>query len=220
MIKFDPFGWFGHIVPSAWLYRIINACLFTVVLGFLVVRIGQYRSFFFKPLWATETILFDVLAFAFIIRSNPVARSQGIREIIVPLTGSILPFGLLLSHPSPWIAGNRDLLTAVVIWMTLSTGFTVWGMWTLRHSFSITVEARELVSTGPYRWVRHPIYTGEILSAFSVAFLRFSWFNIFILAVFVIIQLSRSYWEESKLKKVFPDYRNSTGRSPWFWSSE
>jgi protein-S-isoprenylcysteine O-methyltransferase Ste14 len=220
MIKFDPFGWFGNIVPPVWLHRIIKACLFTVVLGFLIVRIGQYPSFSFKPLWAAETLLFAVLAFALIIRSNPVVRSQGIREIIVPLIGSILPFGLLLSHPSPWIAGNRVLLTAVFIWMTLSTGFTVWGLWTLRHSFSITVEARELVSTGPYRLVRHPIYAGEILSAFSVAVWRFSWFNIFILVVFVGIQLSRSYWEESKLKKVFPDYGSSTGRNLWFWSAE
>jgi protein-S-isoprenylcysteine O-methyltransferase Ste14 len=217
MINFDPFGWFGRIVPPVWLYRIINACLFTVVLGFLIVRIGQYRSFFYKPLWAAETLLFAVLAIAFIMRSNLVDRSQGIREIIVPLIGSVLPFGLLLAHPSPWIAGNKDLLTALFIWMTLSTGFTIWGMWTLRHSFSITVEARELVSTGPYHWVRHPIYIGEILSAVSVVVWRCSWLNIFILTLFVFIQLSRSYWEESKLKKIFPDYRDSLGRSLWVW---
>jgi len=217
MNKFDPFGWFGHIVPPAWLYRIINACLFTVVLGFLIVRIGQYRSFFFKPLWAAETLLFAVLAIAFIMRSNPVGRSRGIREIIVPLIGSFLPFGLLLTHPSPWIAGNRDLLTAVFIWMTLSTVFTVWGMWTLRRSFSITVEARELVSAGPYRWVRHPIYIGEILSAVSVAVWRCSWLNVCILTLFMVTQLSRSCWEESKLKKSFPEYRNSLGRGLWFW---
>jgi protein-S-isoprenylcysteine O-methyltransferase Ste14 len=161
-----------------------------------------------------------VLAIAFIMRGNPIDRSQGVREIIVPVIGSILPFGLLLAHPSPWIAGNKDLLTAVFIWMTLSTGFTIWGVWTLRHSFSITVEARELVSTGPYQWVRHPIYIGEVLSAVSVVVWRCSWLNIFILMLFVFVQLSRSYWEESKLKKVFPDYRNSTGRSLWFWSTE
>ncbi len=218
MIRFDPFGWFGHIIPPARLYRIINVCLFTIVIGFLIVRIGQYRGFSFKPLWASETLLFAVLAIAFIMRGNPVDRSQGIREIIVPLIGSVLPFGLLFTHPSPWIAGDTDLLRLVFIWMTLSTLFTVWGMWTLRNSFSITVEARQLVTRGPYRWVRHPVYTGEILSAVSVVVWRCSWLNVLILTLFVIIQISRSYWEEAKLKRIFPDYKNCPGRSLWVWS--
>jgi len=217
MSRFDPLGWLENIVPIAWLHRIIRLCAFMIFVGFFIVRIGQYRYFFFKPLWAAETLLFAVLAIAFLVRSNPVDRSRGINEIIVPLIGSILPFGLLLTYPSPWIVCNKGFLTAIFLWMSLATGLTVWGMWTLRRSFSITVEARCLVTRGPYRLVRHPIYLGEILAAVSVFVLRYSWLNAFILTLFVLIQLSRSYLEENKLKRIFPEYNDNLGRSLWFW---
>jgi protein-S-isoprenylcysteine O-methyltransferase Ste14 len=217
MIKFDPLGWFEHIIPMRWLYRIIRVCALAAVTWFLVVRISQYNYFFCKPLWAAETLLFIVLVIAFIVRSNPVDRSQGIKEIVIPLIGSVLPFGLLRTYPSTWMVGNISLLTTIFLWMTFSTGFTVWGMWALRHSFSITVEARRLVTSGPYRWVRHPVYLGEILTAAAVTVWRWSWQNVAILLIFVTIQLVRACMEESKLVKVFPGYRDSLGRSMWFW---
>jgi len=217
MIRFDPIGWFERIIPSEWMHRIIRLSAFVIILYFLIIRIGQYHNYFFKPLWLVETLLFTVLVIAFIVRSNPVDRSQGIREIIIPLIGSFLPFCLLKTHPSTLIAGDAGLLTAVFLWMTLATSLTTWGMWTLRHSFSITVEARGLVTRGPYRWVRHPVYLGEILAATSVVVWRWSWINLAILLLFVIIQLLRSRLEESKLEKVFPVYRDILSKSRWFW---
>jgi len=217
MIKFDPIGWLEPVVPIAWLHRIIRACAFTIVLWFFAVRIGQYRNFIWKPLWAAETLLFGVVAIAFIVRSNPVDRSHGVKEIIVPLIASVLPFGLLRTYPSRWIIGNTDLLAAVFMWMTLSTALTVWGMWAVRRSFSITVEARDVVTWGPYRWLRHPIYLGEMLSAAAVVVWRWSWSNAAIFMLFVMIQLLRACWEESKLERVFPAYRDALAGSRWFW---
>jgi protein-S-isoprenylcysteine O-methyltransferase Ste14 len=218
MIRFDPIGWFEHIVPLPWLHRIIRMAALAVILGFLVVRIGQYHNYFWKPLWAAETLLFTVVVIAFIVRINPVDRSQGIKEIIVPLIGSALPFGLLRTYPSLWIIEDTSRLTAVFLWMTLATFLTTWAMWTLRRSFSITVEARELVTRGPYRWVRHPVYLGEILAASSVVVWRWSWLNLAILTLFVFIQMLRARLEESKLKKAFPDYGNALAGSRWFWN--
>jgi len=219
MFKFDPLGWLENFIPMVWLHRIIRVCAFAIVFGFFIVRIGQYRNFIWKPLWAAETLLFAVLAIAFIVRTNPVDRSHGIKEIIVPLIASALPFGLLRINPNRWIIGNTDLLAVVFMWMTLSTALTVWGMWALRRSFSITVEARDVVTCGPYRWLRHPIYLGEILSAAAVVVWRWSWSNAAILVLFVTIQLLRSHWEESKLEKVFPIYREALARSRWFWKT-
>jgi len=217
MIKFDPLGWIEHIVPMPWLHRIIRAAMVSVVLVFLVLRIRQYHDFFSKPLWLAETLLFVVLLIAFTVRRDPVNRSQGFREIIIPLVGSLLPFLMLLTRPNPWIAGNANRLVAVFLCMTISTGITAWSMWVLRHSFSITVEARSLVTRGPFRWVRHPVYLGEVLSAAAVVVWRWSWMNFAVLMLFVIIQLLRSWWEESKLMMAFPDYRFFASRSWWFW---
>jgi protein-S-isoprenylcysteine O-methyltransferase Ste14 len=218
MRTFDPFNWFEHMIPARWLHWIIRAVALTAVLGFLVMRLGQYHDYFFKPLWMAETLLFVVLAIAFAVRTDPADRSRGVGEIIVPLLGSILPFGLLFTQPSAWILESKSWLTAVFIWMTVATGFTTWSLWVLRKSFSITVEARSLVTSGPYQWVRHPVYLGEIFTAAAVVAWRWSLENTGIFILFVLVQLLRARWEEEKLARVFPEYSRFAGRSMWVWS--
>jgi protein-S-isoprenylcysteine O-methyltransferase Ste14 len=216
MNKFDPFGRLEQVVSIKWLHRVIRAVMLLVVLIFLAMRIRQYDGFLFKPLWAAETLLYVILAIAFAVRSDPVDRSRGVAEIIVPLIGSALPFALLIKAPGAWILGKPFLLKVVFFWMAIAEGFTAWSIWSLRRSFSITVEARALVTHGPYRWVRHPVYLGEILAAAAVVAWRWSLLNMAIFILFVIIQLFRARWEESKLRRTFPEYTAFSTRSKWF----
>ena len=218
MTRLDPISWFEHILPLPWLHRIIRLAAIAIVSVFLLFRIGQYHTYFWKPLWVAETPLYFVLIIAFIARCNPVDRSKGVKEIILPLIGSLLPFSLLRTLPGAWIVKNTSLLTTVFLWMTLATALTIWGIWVLRYSFSITIEARSLVTSGPYRWVRHPIYLGEILASAAVVVWRWSLMNVSFFLAFLIIQILRSRWEESKLKKIFPRYRELLSRSRWFWN--
>ena len=215
--QFDPFGWLARYVSESLLHRLIQAGMIIVLGVFLVLRIRECQLFALKPLWLAETLLFVVLIAAFLLRTTPLDRSRGVREIIIPLVASLLPFTLLLSPPASWVVANRPLLFSIFWWMTAATGLTVWGMWTLRHSFSITVEARTLVTGGPYRFVRHPVYLGEILAAAGVAMLRISPLNCLLLALFVILQLLRTRWEEAKLSRNFPEYNSFASRTYWFW---
>jgi len=144
-------------------------------------------------------------------------RSRGVREILIPLAGALLPFALIFSPSQSLITGQTNYAYIVFIWMTVSTALTVWGLWTLRRSFSITVEARELVTGGPYRFIRHPVYLGEMLSAAAVTIFRFSPVNVLILFLFVAIQLFRSKMEEEKLGHVFPGYIDFAAKAFWFW---
>ena len=213
---FDPFGWAQNLVSERFLHRAIRIGGAVICAGFLIVRLIQYGDFLLKPLWFVETLIFVVLIAAFIMRDNPVDRARGVGEVVVPLVGALLPFLLLTSPPAPWMLKSRTLMLAVFWWMTLATGFTAWGMWTLRRSFSVTVEARSMVSGGPYRWVRHPIYLGEILTAAAVAAWRLSWKALLIFGFFVAIQLFRSKMEEGKLERSFPEYNGFRERIWWF----
>lgn len=215
-MRFDPFGVCSRFVAESAIHRIIQGFMVLVLLGFLLHRVRQYHLFAVKTLWFAESALFVVLIIAYLFRSSPVNRSSGVQEILIPLAGSALPFALLLTPPLPAVIAHRALLLALLWVMAAATGLTVAGMWSLRRSFSITVEARELVTTGPYRFVRHPVYCGEILAAAAVAVIRFSFANIALLVLFTAIQLYRTSLEEQKLAATFPEYRDFARVSWWF----
>jgi protein-S-isoprenylcysteine O-methyltransferase Ste14 len=217
MKEFDPFGWLEIFFPAHFLHRLIRVGIIVILIIFLVYRIRLYNSYLVKPLWVTETLIYVVFLVSYIIRIDPVERSRGLKEIIIPLIGGILPFVLLSSPPSPLIGGNWLIIYIIFYWMTASTALTIWGLWTLRYSFSITVEARALITNGPYRWIRHPVYLGEILTALAVTIWRFSVLNIVIFTLFVIIQLFRAKWEEGKLSWVFAAYSIYAAHVKWIW---
>ena len=216
-MKFDPFGTVSRYLPERLLHRLIRIAMAGILAVFLWQRIRQYDLFAVKALWLAETALFAVLIIAFLCRTNPVRRSSGVQEIIIPLLGSALPFALLLAPPAPLVTNNRTLFSVLLWGMAAATILTVAGMWTARRAFSITVEARILVTGGPYRLIRHPIYTGEMLAAAAVAGIRFSLQNMAILSLFVAIQLYRSRLEEAKLRSTFSGYREFAAGRWWFW---
>ncbi|MBA4422831.1 MAG: hypothetical protein C0390_06970 [Syntrophus sp. (in: bacteria)] len=209
--RFDPFGWLENWIPSRHLHLLIRLGVIAISIVFLIHRVARYHDFLVKPLWVVETLIFCAILISYAIRTEPLERSRGIREIVIPLFGGIMPFALLLTPPNPWIVHNIYGPYVVFYWMTAATSLTLWGIWTLRRSFSITIEARALVTNGPYRWLRHPIYLGEILTAGGVLVWRFSPQNLAIFIIFVQVQILRARWEEDKLKRVFSNYLQPEG---------
>lgn len=99
----------------------------------------------------------------------------------------------------------------------LGLAFTVWARRALGANWSANPTIKvghELIQTGPYRWVRHPIYTGLLLAIFA-SFLseaKVSQACIFVcLAVLLIVKLRI---EEGLMLRQFPDaypeYRRRT----------
>ena len=217
MKEFDPFGWLEKYVPARIIHLVIRIGIIAVLIVFLSQRVSSYNLYLVKPLWVVETLIFVVFLVSYLIRQDPVCRSRGTKEIIVPLIGGILPFALLFSPPNLFIAASPLALQVIFYWMTAATALTVWGLWTLKRSFSITVEARDLVTSGPYRFVRHPIYSGEILTVLAVTVWRFSLLNLLIITLFVVVQLLRAKWEEDKLALVFPEYGIYAAKTIWFF---
>lgn len=79
----------------------------------------------------------------------------------------------------------------------------------------LTKQHHELVTTGPYRWVRHPLYSTGLMLFAGVGLMNLSWFVLLFAALtlagvlFIIIPR-----EETQLSAVFgDDYRRLTGRT-------
>ncbi|MDX1614497.1 MAG: isoprenylcysteine carboxylmethyltransferase family protein [Candidatus Promineifilaceae bacterium] len=95
----------------------------------------------------------------------------------------------------------------------------IWAQRALGRNVSTTVithEDHELITTGPYRYVRHPLYTIGFLFFSSLALLAASWFlAVAIVVVFILLAL-RTPTEERMLRRHFgaayEGYSRRTGR--------
>jgi protein-S-isoprenylcysteine O-methyltransferase Ste14 len=72
-----------------------------------------------------------------------------------------------------------------------------------------------LIKTGLYKFIRHPIYTGIILTTFGYGLYTDSFYKILISIGLYILFYFKSEYEEERLTKKFTDYKiykKSTGR--------
>ncbi len=91
------------------------------------------------------------------------------RRWVARLITTLSMVGPPLVRPMPTPAGQEDVITAVVSAIGLS--FVVLSKIFLGRSFGLVPANRGIVSAGPYRLVRHPIYLGYLVThvAFVVA---------------------------------------------------
>jgi protein-S-isoprenylcysteine O-methyltransferase Ste14 len=113
------------------------------------------------------------------------------------LTKRFLPEGLLFP------ALGTALLAA-------GLGFSVWARRHLGRNWSAQVVVKEdhaLVRSGPYRHVRHPIYTGILLAFLGTVVTIGEWRGLlaFLLALVAFAMKSRA--EEDRMQRVFPEYQ-------------
>ena len=111
---------------------------------------------------------------------------------------------------------RRDGLVLVAdILATAGLAYSVWGLAYLRRSFSIIPEARRLVTGGPYRGSRHPVYLGEVATAIGVNLATAGWLSGLAIAYFIACELMRIRWEERILARTFPtEYPEYARRVP------
>ena len=152
-----------------------------------------------------------LLIFFHATRSRPINKAGGWEPKISALLG--LTFGnllLLLDRPpvEPW---SEAISTALLI---LGNYLCIVVVLHLGKSLSIMAEARKLVTSGPYRLVRHPLYLAEEIATVGIFFQFFSWPAAIILLVHFGFQIRRMLNEERILGATFPEYTAYAQRTP------
>ena len=144
---------------------------------------------------------------------------------IVRILGLVLWLSPLLYLVNPsWMAWSRMGLPEWVRWLGVGTGLICTGLiyWLFSSigsgitPTSATRKEHQLVTQGPYRWVRHPLYTVGSALFISFGMMADNWF-IALLGILAFIAMAmRTPKEEANLIEKFGDeyrqYMKHTGR--------
>ncbi len=80
----------------------------------------------------------------------------------------------------------------------------------------VMVEARTVVTSGVYRYIRHPIYLGGILASFGAVSIRCHPIPLTIYCCVLVGEVYRARREERKLRLFCPEYLPYQQRVPMF----
>ncbi|MGH7575270.1 MAG: methyltransferase [Longimicrobiales bacterium] len=140
--------------------------------------------------------------------------------VALPLFGGVVAY---LANPS-WMAWASLGIPSWARWMGVGLGALVvpsvyWVLTTLGTNVSETVltkQQHQLVTAGPYRWVRHPLYTVGIALFVSMGLMAANWFILLCTVVALIaVRFVVIPREEAQLVAAFGDeyrrYRTETG---------
>jgi protein-S-isoprenylcysteine O-methyltransferase Ste14 len=164
---------------------------------------------------AIETLWFAWLIYWFVaaIGAKATRRRESATSRLLHLVPLGLGIGLLVSphFAGGWLA-TRFLPRAPVwfflgfILVLLGLGFAVLARAWLGGNWSGTVTLKqdhELIRGGPYRWVRHPIYTGILLAVLGSAIAPGEWRGLLALALITVSFLRKIAVEEQFLTEQF-----------------
>lgn len=158
-------------------------------------------------------VFLAVMISLYMMRRPSIRKEMGILQRSVALGATLVMFATALvpiEAPSVSVALAANLLIVVGLCVTL------WGLAGLRRFFGILPEVRGLVTGGPYRHMRHPMYVGESISSLGVTLLALSPITAAVFTAFLVLQWRRALYEEALLCDTLPEYREYCARTRRF----
>lgn len=184
--------------------------------------------------WLSLAILLSALALSgyhrYRARLNgeviPRGREGSLLLVLRGIMGVALFGGILVQALKPeWMTWATMPLPEPLRWLGLALGVIAvaaiqWVLSTLGRNVTETVltkEGHQLVTHGPYRWVRHPLYTTGLVLFVALSMMLGSWFVLLAAAIaFVLLRLGVIPREErallAKFGEQYQTYMSRTGQ--------
>jgi protein-S-isoprenylcysteine O-methyltransferase Ste14 len=175
-----------------------------------MVALAEPSRYVIPALWAVWLVIW--LATAFGGKPTRWRESPGAAALnrVPVLAGAVLlmaPQILPAALRQPFIAGPEAPALGT-IFVAAGLAFSVWARWHLGRNWSGTVTVKEqhtLIESGPYRWVRHPIYTGMLLALLGTALAIGAPDGFIGTALILIGFIVKLHVEEARMRETFPD---------------
>ncbi|WP_246667782.1 methyltransferase family protein [Bradyrhizobium macuxiense] len=155
-------------------------------------------------------VFYLLLALMVLTRAPAKAQAGGVLPRVAAFVGSYWPWTITFFPKTeatlPNLASTFFVLAGLIMMLV-----------TVRHlgrSFSLVPQARSVVQSGPYRWIKHPLYLSEEIVFLGVVLQHLSWMTVALLVLHVGIQVWRIHYEEDVLRRTLPEY-SSYEASRW-----
>ena len=116
-----------------------------------------------------------------------------------------------------YLAFSFPLTLITVILLTIAVGIGIWSILIMQvGNFTVTPIPKQdakLIMAGPYRFMRHPMYTAVILAMLGLAIQIHSMTSYIIWTVLVIDLLIKLRFEEKLLVEKFSEYKEYMKRT-------
>jgi protein-S-isoprenylcysteine O-methyltransferase Ste14 len=173
-------------------------------------------------LWLLWTIYWFVAARGV----KPVRQRESIGSrltfLVLTLVAALL---LLAGHhrhliwlETQWIGGGWIRYGVALALVFVGLAFSVWARVTLGRNWSGTVTLKvdhELVQRGPYRTLRHPIYTGLLLAVVGTGLAGGRLYGVLAFILILVALLRRQRVEERWMRAEFGDDYDAYRRTSW-----
>lgn len=145
-------------------------------------------------------------------------RNRTIGWGLVAIQAALIGAAVLIPRDPAW-EGHQWL--TVIGWGLIGVAFVVGGWGALHLGSGLTPlplpnGATDLVTRGPYRWIRHPIYTAVIMGVAGIALRSRTPAVLGVAAALGGFLWFKARWEEQHLSEAFPGYAEYTSHTGGF----
>ena len=161
------------------------------------------------------------------MQAGPTAETRPVQKIIASITLLSLPAVMVFSafdHRFGW--SPVPMAVSVIGNVLLAIGIGIAGLVVIQNSYAaatIMIEAdQKVITTGLYRFVRHPLYVGVLITMIGLPLALDSWWGLAVLIPDVIAFVLRILDEEKMLKQELDGYVKYTQKVqyrlvPYVW---
>lgn len=131
--------------------------------------------------------------------------------LLIQVCAALAIFCVIVFRPVPWNTGRWIGAAIAVPAMLLLLVARI----QLGNSFSVTPQARVLVTHGLYSKIRNPMYVFSALLILGFVLTLKPYATLFILAIFVPVQIIRAHQEGKVLETKFGDEYREYKKQTW-----